>query len=104
MDLTALRRRKVLCRPRTGYTMDIREPLRSRDGFTLIELIIVIAILAFVTVVGIRSYGNLRDVQARKMNAANIKRVEHALATYEIVHRENGTAGYFKNFDSLIDV
>ena len=84
--------------------MDIHEPLRSRDGFTLIELIIVIAILAFVTVVGIRSYGNLRDVQARKMNAANIKRVEHALATYEIVHQENGTAGYFKNFDSLIDV
>ena len=84
--------------------MHIRETLRSREGFTLIELIIVIAILAFVTVIGIRSYGNLRDVQARKMNAANIKRVQHALATYEVVHQENGTAGYFKNFDSLIDV
>ena len=84
--------------------MHIRETLRSREGFTLIELIIVIAILAFVTVIGIRSYGNLRDVQARKMNAANIKRVEHALATYEVIHQENGTAGYFKNFDSLIDV
>ena len=75
-----------------------------RQGFTLIELIIVIAILAFVTVVGIRSYGNLRDVQARKMNVANIKRVQHALVTYETIHREEGTAGFFKNFDSLIDV
>ncbi len=84
--------------------MHIRETFRSREGFTLIELIIVIAILAFVTVIGIRSYGNLRDVQARKMNAANIKRVQHALATYEVFHQENGTAGYFKNFDSLIDV
>ena len=75
-----------------------------RRGFTLIELIIVIAILAFVTVVGIRSYGNLRDVQARKMNVANIKRTQHALATYETIHREEGTSGFFKNFDSLIDV
>ncbi len=75
-----------------------------RQGFTLIELIIVIAILAFVTIAGIRSYGNLRDVQARKMNLANIKRVQHALVTYETIHREEGTAGFFKNFDSLIDV
>ena len=78
--------------------------LDARRGFTLIELIIVIAILAFVTVVGIRSYGNLRDVQARKMNLANIKRTQHALVTYETIHREEGTAGFFKNFDSLIDV
>ena len=75
-----------------------------REGFTLIELIIVIAILAFVTVVGIRSYGNLREIQARKMNLANLKRTQHALATYEAVHREEGTDGYFKNFDSLVDV
>lgn len=75
----------------------------SLRGFTLIELIVVIAIIAFVAVVGIRSYGNLRATQAVKMNAANIKRVEHALNTYAAMHAENGTAGYFKNFDSLID-
>ena len=74
------------------------------SGFTLIELIIVIAILAFVAVVGIRSYGNLRDIQARKMNVANIKRVQHALVTYEAIHKEQGSSGFFKNFDSLIDV
>jgi prepilin-type N-terminal cleavage/methylation domain-containing protein len=74
------------------------------SGFTLIELIIVIAILAFVSVVGIRSYGNLRDIQARKMNVANIKRIQHALVTYEAIHKEQGSSGFFKNFDSLIDV
>lgn len=84
--------------------MRIRHLQNARQGFTLIELIIVIAILAFVTVVGIRSYGNLREVQARKMNLANIKRVQHALVTYETIHREEGTTGFFKNFDSLIDV
>ena len=77
---------------------------RLSTGFTLIELIIVIAILAFVTVVGIRSYGNLREIQARKVNLANLKRIQHALTTYETIHREEGTSGFFKNFDALVDV
>lgn len=75
-----------------------------REGFTLIELLIVIAILAFVTVIGIRSYGNLREIQAKKMNLANIKRVQHALVTYETIHKEQGSTGFFGGFDSLIDV
>lgn len=77
---------------------------RLRQGFTLIELIIVIAILAFVTVVGIHNYGNIREIQAKKMNLANIKRIYHALATYDAIHVEQGTPERFKGFDSLIDV
>ncbi len=76
----------------------------GKGGFTLIELIVVIAIIAFVAMIGLKSYGNLRETQARKMNAANIKRIHHALETYAVVHEENGSSGYFKNFDSLIDV
>lgn len=72
-----------------------------RQGFTLVELIIVIAILAFVTVVGIHSYGNLKETQARKMNLANIKRVHHTLATYDAAREED--AGRFNYFDALID-
>lgn len=76
----------------------------GRRGFTLIELIIVIAILAFVAVIGIHNYGNIREIQAKKMNLANIKRIYHALATYDAIHVEQGTAERFKGFDSLIDV
>ena len=76
----------------------------AAGGFTLIELIIVVAILAFVAMVGLRGYANLRETQARKVNAANLKRIAHSLATYETIHLENGTSGFFKNFDSLIDV
>ena len=79
-----------------------REP--GTSAFTLIELIVVIAIIAFVAMIGLKSYGNLRETQARKMNATNIKRIHHALETYETLHQENGSSGYFKNFDSLIDV
>lgn len=82
--------------------MKRKEHLRA--GFTLIELIIVIAILGFVAVVGIHSYGNVREVQAKKVNLANIKRVYNALSTYETLNREQGTTGYFGGFDSLVDV
>ena len=75
-----------------------------RKGFTLIELIVVIAILAFVAMVGIHSYGNIREVQAKKMNVANIKRVYHALATYDTLMREESKLNYFDYFDSLVDV
>lgn len=75
-----------------------------RRGFTLIELIIVIAILSFVAVVGIHSYGDIKETQARKMNLANIKRIYNALATYDTVCGEEGVSGHFNGFDSLIDV
>jgi prepilin-type N-terminal cleavage/methylation domain-containing protein len=76
---------------------------QMKSGFTLIELIIVIAILAFVAVVGIHNYGNVKEIQAKKVNLANIKRVYSALSTYEAVCKEQGESGYFGGFDSLID-
>ena len=72
-----------------------------KEGFTLIGLIIVIAILAFVTVIGIHNYGNVKDVQAKKMNVTNIKRVFNALATYNELRED--VYGRFNHFDSLID-
>lgn len=75
----------------------------AKSGFTLIELVIVIAILAFVAVVGIHSYGNIREIQAKKMNMANIKRIYHALSTYETINKEQGAIGYFNYFDALVD-
>ncbi len=76
---------------------------RTRRGFTLIELMIVIAILAFVTVVGIHSYGNIKEIQAKKVNLANLKRTFHSLVTYEELCKEQGVSAYFAGFDSLID-
>lgn len=74
-----------------------------RGAFTLIELIIVIAILSFVTVVGIHSYGNIKEIQAKKVNLANIKRVYAALSTYETLCKEQGVEKFFDGFDSLVD-
>ena len=76
---------------------------KRNSGFTLIELIIVIAILAFVTVVGIHSYGNIKEIQAKKVNLANIKRTYHSLMTYQELCKEQGVSSFFAGFDSLID-
>ena len=59
-------------------------------GFTLIELIIVVAILAFVAMVGLRGYANVRENQARKVNVSNLKRIAHSLATYETMDSNRG--------------
>ncbi len=80
------------------------QPKHTASGFTLIELIIVVAILGFVAMLGLRGYANLRETQARKVNVSNIKRLAHSLATYETIHREQGTSGFFNDFDSLVDV
>ena len=74
----------------------------NRSAFTLIELIMVIAILAIITVVGIQGFGNLKDRQAKKMNATIIAQTQHALSTYDLAM--DGEAGRFNDFDSLIDV
>lgn len=71
-------------------------------GFTLIELIMVIAILALIAVVAIQGFGNLKERQARKMNAVTIAQTQHALATYDLAM--DNEPGRFNDFDSLLDV
>lgn len=71
-------------------------------GFTLIELIIVIAIIGIIVVVGIHQFGNLRYNQAKKINVSTIQHTYAALQTYDLL-AEN-TADRFDNFDSLIDI
>lgn len=72
------------------------------NGFTLVELIVVIAILGLIAVVGIHQYGNIKMQQARKMNVSTIKQTYAALSTYEVVNE--GVATRFRNLHSLIDI
>lgn len=80
-----------------------------RGGFTLIELLIVIAILAFVTVIGIKSYGNLKDRQAKRMNVTLIKQLQHQISVYDLVKEESSdnndsaAANRFNDLDSLLE-
>lgn len=75
--------------------------MQKKQGFTLVELVIVIAILGLIAVVGLRQYGTVRQEQARKMDAAQMRHIAHAIEAYDLVNEND--ANRFDNFDSLID-
>ena len=75
--------------------------MQRKQGFTLVELVIVIAILGLIAVVGLRQYGTVRQKQAQKMDAAQMRHIAHAIEAYDLVNEND--SGRFDNFDSLID-
>ena len=86
----------------------------ARRGFTLIELMMVVAILAMIVMIGLKSYGNLKLVQARKMNISNLKRIHNSMLVYDELARDagndsngsiaSGARTRFNYLDSLIEV
>ena len=59
------------------------------------------AILSFVAVIGIRSYGNIKEVEAKKVNLANMKRIHNAMQVYDELRCDD--IERFAYFDSLVD-
>lgn len=78
----------------------------AKGGFTLIELMIVIAIVAIVTVIAIGKFADVKQVSARRANAANIKNIDRtvrtALATKDL--KQESVKGLFAYCEALIDV
>ena len=54
----------------------------AAGGFTLIELILVIALLAIVSTLAVNKVGGIREGSARKVSLANQKAVERAVEAY----------------------
>lgn len=59
---------------------------QNKRGFTLPELLIVVAIVAVLSTMAITMYGNLQDDSAETINVANIKRISSSLTTYSTVN------------------
>lgn len=57
-------------------------PRRTRTGFTLIEILVVLSIAALVTAITIGSYGAMRDSNARTACQANMAQIYHAIRLY----------------------
>jgi len=74
------------------------------NGFTLIELVLVMGILAILTVLAIGKFTDMRKSAARKANVANIKNIARTINT-EIAQLDGeNQRGMFAYAEALIDV
>ena len=69
-----------------------------RRGFTLIELVMVIALIAIVSTLAVGRIGDMRRTAARRVSIANQQAVGRAVETYLSIHD-----GRLDRLDSLMD-
>ena len=69
-------------------------------GFTLIELVIVVAILAMIATVAIGKFKDVRETAAKRTHLASIVNVQHTIET-EIANSDS-VSGMFNFCDSLV--
>jgi len=86
-----------------------------KKGFTLIELIMVIVIIAILSTLAVNKVGGLREMAARKVSLSNQQAVGRAVETFltaegrlnrldSLVYADNGGAPKFGSKDGFIDM
>ena len=73
---------------------------KLKSGFTLIELIIVVAIVAFIATIAIGKFSDMREKAAKKTHFASIANVQRTIET-AIAHSDS-VIGMFNFCDSLV--
>ncbi len=74
----------------------------SKSAFTLVELVLVIAILALLASLGVAKFADLRKQSAKKVNMANIQSLTRAANAY--ITSLDITTGIFDKMESLLDI
>lgn len=67
----------------------IRKMLKSQEGFTLVELMIVVVILGILAGVGIQQYGNVQERARQGVDKTNIKMIANAVRMYQLLKNED---------------
>lgn len=75
----------------------IRKMLKQQEGFTLVELMIVVVILGILSGIGIQQYTAVQKRAERNAHNANVRIIESAVRMYEMVKGEKP-----KDIDNLI--
>jgi prepilin-type N-terminal cleavage/methylation domain-containing protein len=63
---------------------------QQKNGFTLVELVMVIAILSIITTLAVQRFGNMQAIAARKVSIASQQAVGRAVESFLSVNRGTG--------------
>lgn len=75
----------------------IRKLLKKQEGFTLVELMIVVVILGILAGIGVQQYGNIQERARQAAHAANKKVLTNAANMWLIMN--DGFEGDSKEFE-----
>jgi len=66
----------------------IRKMLKSQEGFTLVELMIVVVILGILAGVGIQQYGQIQERAREGVDEANVRLIKSAAQMYLMAEKD----------------
>lgn len=76
----------------------------GKRGFTLIELVLVVAVLSIISVIAIGKFSDIKKSAARRTNVANLKNITRTINTELAASEGNTSRGMFDYAEALIDV
>lgn len=75
----------------------MRKLLKQQEGFTLVELMIVVVILGILAGIGVQQYNDFREQAEKAVDDANKKMIRNAIELYRAI---NGS--YPANIEALV--
>lgn len=63
----------------------MRKLLKQQEGFTLVELMIVVVILGILAGIGVQQYNEVQEEARKGVDKANRKMIENAIQLYQLI-------------------
>jgi prepilin-type N-terminal cleavage/methylation domain-containing protein len=68
----------------------MRKLLKQQEGFTLVELMIVVVILGILAGIGVQQYNEVQEKAREGVDKANRKMIENAIQLYRLSNNDDG--------------